>query len=95
MAVTVRPMSAMPCDFEADVDSIVAKPLPFATVYVTLTQQAHIELVTQAACWKSCHHRSKSKSLLRVARKPRMPGTIERSIIESPHLRAAAAIAGS
>ena len=48
----------MPCDFEADVDANVAKPVPFATVYVTLTKQAHIELVTQAAYWKSCHQRA-------------------------------------
>ena len=48
----------MPCDFEADVDTFVAKPVPFATVYVTLTKQAHIELVTQAAYWKSCHQRA-------------------------------------
>ena len=45
----------MACDFEADVDTIVVKPVPFATVYVTLTKQEHIELVTQAAYWKSCH----------------------------------------
>ena len=51
-------MSAMACDFEADVDTIVVKPVPFATVYVTLTKQEHIELVTQAAYWKSCHHRA-------------------------------------
>jgi len=51
-------MSAMPCDFEACVEAIVAKPVPFATVYVTLTKQAHIVLVTQAAYWKSCHHRA-------------------------------------
>ena len=51
-------MSAMPCDFEAYVDTIVAKPVPFATVYVTLTKQAHIELVMQAAYWKSCHRRA-------------------------------------
>ncbi len=48
----------MPCDFEADVDTIVAKPVPFATVYVTLTKQAHIELVMQANYWKSSHHRA-------------------------------------
>ena len=48
----------MPCDFEANVDAIVAKAVPFATVYVTLTKQAHIELVTQANYWKSCHQRA-------------------------------------
>ena len=47
----------MPCDFEADVDTNVARLVPFATVYVTLTKQEHIELVTQANYWKSCHHR--------------------------------------
>ncbi len=51
-------MSAMPCDFEAGVDTNGAKPVPFATVYVTLTKQAHIELVTQANYWKSSHHRA-------------------------------------
>jgi hypothetical protein len=51
-------MSAIPCIFEADVDTIVAKPVPFSTVYVTLTKQAHIELVMQAAYWKSSHHRA-------------------------------------
>ena len=51
-------MSAMPCILEADVDTIVAKPVPFASVYVTLTKQAHIELVMQAAYWKSSHHRA-------------------------------------
>ena len=29
-------MSARPFDFDADVDTIVAKPVPFATVCVTL-----------------------------------------------------------
>lgn len=48
----------MPCDFQADVDTIVAKAVPFATVYVTLTKQAHIELVMQANYWKSSHHRA-------------------------------------
>jgi transposase len=51
-------MSAVPCIFEADVDTIVAKPVPFASVYVTLTKQAHIELVMHAAYWKSSHHRA-------------------------------------
>ena len=54
-------MSAITCIFEADVDTIVAKPVPFASVYVTLTKQAHIELVMQAADWKSCHHRATSR----------------------------------
>ena len=52
----------MPCDFEGDVDTIVAKPVPFATVYVTLTKQEHVELVTQANYWKSCHHRATLRS---------------------------------
>lgn len=55
-------MSAMPCDFEEGVDTIVAKPVPFATVYVTLTKQEHIELVTQANYWQSCHHRATLRS---------------------------------
>ena len=48
----------MPCDLEAEVDANVARPVPFATVYVTLTKQEHIELVTQANYWKSSHHRA-------------------------------------
>ena len=51
----------MPCDFEGGVDAIVAKPVPFATVCVTLTKQEHIELVTQVNYWKSCHHRATSR----------------------------------
>ncbi len=51
-------MSAMPCDLQAGVDTNGAIAVPFATVYVTLTKQAHIELVTQANYWKSCHHRA-------------------------------------
>ena len=52
----------MPCDFEGDVDTIVTKAVPFASVYVTLTKQEHIELVTQANYWKSCHHRATLRS---------------------------------
>ena len=48
----------MPCDLQADVDTNGAMAVPFATVYVTLTKQAHIELVTQADYWKSCHQRA-------------------------------------
>lgn len=48
-------MSAMPCDLQAGVDTNGAIAVPFATVYVTLTKQAHIELVTQANYWKSCY----------------------------------------
>jgi transposase len=51
-------MSAMPCDVQADVDVDVTDPAPFATVYVTLTKQEHIQLVTEANYWKSSHHRA-------------------------------------
>jgi transposase len=51
-------MSAMPCDMQADVDVNVTGPAPFATVYVTLTKQEHIQLVTEANYWKSSHHRA-------------------------------------
>jgi len=37
--------------------SIDKRP-PFATVYVTLTKQEHIELVMQANYWKGLHHRA-------------------------------------
>ena len=52
----------MPCDFEGGVETIVARPVPFANVYVTLTRQEHVELVTQANYWKSCHHRATLRS---------------------------------
>ena len=52
----------MPCDFEGGVDTNAVRPVPFATVYVTLTKHEHIELVTQANYWKSCHHRSTLRS---------------------------------
>ncbi len=48
----------MPWDFEVDLDTIVAKPVPFASVHVTLTKQAHIELVMQANYWRSAHSRA-------------------------------------
>lgn len=47
----------MPCDWEANVDASVARPVPFAT-YVTLTRQEHVRLVTKANYWKSAHHRA-------------------------------------
>lgn len=54
-------MSGMLCNFEAEVDTVLVEPVPFATLCVTLNKQAHIELVMQAADWKSCHHRATSR----------------------------------
>ena len=42
-------MRAIPCDLEFEFDTLAAKPVPFAALYVTLTKQAHIRLVMQAA----------------------------------------------
>ena len=50
-------MGAMPCDWEANVDASVARPVLFAT-YVTQTRQEHVRLVTEANYWKSAHHRA-------------------------------------
>jgi len=52
----------MLCNFEADVDTALVEPVPFATMYVTLTKQAHIEFLMQAADWKSCRHRATSRA---------------------------------
>ncbi len=50
-------MSAQACQMDPTPASIDKRP-PFATVYVTLTKQEHIELVMQANYWKGLHHRA-------------------------------------
>jgi hypothetical protein len=39
-AAAVCLISAKPCDFEAYVDTIIFKPAPFTSLYLTLTMQA-------------------------------------------------------
>lgn len=54
----------MLCNFEAEVDTVLVEPVRFATLCVTLNKQAHIELLMQAADWKSCRHRATSRAQL-------------------------------
>ena len=43
-------------------------PAPFATVYVTLTKQEHIQLVMDANTWKGLHRRAKERAQLNERR---------------------------
>lgn len=51
-------MSVVPCPLNASPAASDPKLGPNATVYVTLTKQEHIELVTQAHSWRSLHGRA-------------------------------------
>ena len=51
-------MSAMPSPLDANVAQRELKAVPFATVHVRLTQQAHVGLLWDANYWKSAHHRA-------------------------------------
>jgi len=46
--------------------------VPFATVYVTLTKQEHIQLVMEANSWKSRHHRAVERAEWREGRYQRV-----------------------
>ena len=65
-------MSAMPCALDASPAVSAAQPVPFATVYVTLTKQAHIELVMEANSWKSQHRRAVERAEWRDQRYQRV-----------------------
>jgi transposase len=65
-------MSAVPCPLDASPAASDAKPGPFATVYVTLTKQEHIQLVTQANNWKSLHRRAVERAQWREGRYQRV-----------------------
>ena len=51
-------MSVMPCLMDVSPAVSDAKPVPFATVWVTLTKQEHIQLVMDAHYWRSAHQRA-------------------------------------
>jgi transposase len=55
-------MSAVPLPMESI--SLVSDkpPVPFATVYVTLTKQEHIRLVMEANSWKSLHRKATERA---------------------------------
>jgi len=77
-------MSAMLCNFEADVATVLVEPVPFATMYVTRTKQAHIEFLMQAADWKSCRHRATSGTQLAELEHRR---TLEQAALREAALR--------
>jgi transposase len=65
-------MSAMPCLSETSPAASDVKAVPFATVYVTLTKQEHIELVMRANDWKSKHRRAVGRAQWREGRYQRV-----------------------
>ncbi len=55
-------MDAVACPGEV-IEAVNDKPpVPFATVYVTLTKQDHIRLVMEARSWKSLHCRATERA---------------------------------
>ncbi len=65
-------MSAAPFPLDPSPAVSDAKPGPNATVYVTLTKQEHIELVTRANSWKSLHRRAVERAQWREGRYQRV-----------------------
>ena len=65
-------MSAAPFPLDPSPGVSDAKPGPNATVYVTLTKQEHIELVTRANSWKSLHRRAVERAQWREGRYQRV-----------------------
>jgi transposase len=55
-------MSAVPCPIDAIPPVSDKPPVPFATVYVTLTKQEHIGLVMEAHSWKSLHRKATERA---------------------------------
>ncbi len=62
-------MSAVACEADASASVADAKRTPFSLERVTLSKQAHIELVMQARYWKSQHERA-------VQREQRLHGAL-------------------
>lgn len=61
-------MTAAPHPFDTSPAPSDAQAVPFATSYVTLTKQEHIELVMQANGWKSLHQRAVERAQWRDQR---------------------------
>ena len=55
-------MSAVPYPTDAIFAASDKPPVPFATVYVTLTKQEHIRLVMEANTWKSLHRKATGRA---------------------------------
>lgn len=51
-------MDAVACRLDVSPALSVAKPVPFAAVFVTLSRQEHIGLLWEANYWKFAHHRA-------------------------------------
>jgi transposase len=65
-------MGAVECALDAGEAVSNARSVPFATEYVTLTKQQHIELVMQANSWKTLHRKSVERAKWREARYQRV-----------------------
>jgi len=61
-------MNAVACPIEVIAAASDAPPVPFASVYVTLTKQEHIGLVMEAKRWKGLHQRAAELTLWREQR---------------------------
>ena len=55
-------MSAVPYPTDAIFAASDKPPVPFATVYVTLTKQEHIRLVMEANTWKGLHRKATGRA---------------------------------
>ena len=55
-------MSAVPYPTDAIFPASDKPPVPFATVYVTLTKQEHIRLVMEANAWKGLHRKATGRA---------------------------------
>jgi transposase len=65
-------MSALPCPMDASPASSDAKAVPYAAVYVTLTKQEHLELLTKANSYRSLHRRAVERARWREERYQRL-----------------------
>jgi transposase len=61
-------MDAMLCALDTSAASSDAKAVPFASVYVTLTKQEHIELVRRANGWEAQYRRAVERARWREGR---------------------------
>jgi transposase len=65
-------MSALPCPMDASRASSDAKAVPDVAVYVTLTKQEHLELLTRANSYMSLHRSAVRRARWREERRQRL-----------------------
>ena len=65
-------MSAVPCPLDASPGSSDARAVAYAAVYVTLTKQEHLELLTRANSYRSLHRRAVDRARWREERYQRL-----------------------